>query len=192
VRALCDRTGALLVFDEVQAGLGRTGRWFGFEHFGVRPDVVTLAKALGNGLPIGACWAREEVAVAFEPGDHATTFGGQPLAARAALTTLQVMETEDVPERATIAGARLAGGLEAIPQVASVRGLGLLLAAELAIPEGVPLDAKAAAAACLERGLVVNAVTATALRFTPPLLVSEAEVDEAVAIAAKALSAIAP
>ncbi len=192
VRALCDRTGALLMVDEVQTGLGRTGRWFGFEHFGIRPDVVTLAKALGNGLPIGACWARDEVAVAFDPGDHATTFGGQPLAARAALATLEVMETEDVPERATIAGARLAGGLEALPQVASVRGLGLLLAAELAAPDGEPLDAKAAAAACLERGLVVNAVTATALRFAPPLLVSEAEVDEAVAITAKALAAISP
>ncbi|MDQ3944110.1 MAG: aminotransferase class III-fold pyridoxal phosphate-dependent enzyme, partial [Actinomycetota bacterium] len=94
VRALCDRTGALLVVDEVQTGLGRTGRWFGFEHFGVNPDVVTLAKALGNGLPIGACWARAEVATAFEAGDHATTFGGQPLAARAALATLDVMEAE--------------------------------------------------------------------------------------------------
>jgi len=192
VRALCDRTGALLILDEVQTGLGRTGRWFGFEHSGVAPDVVTLAKALGNGMPIGACWAREESAAAFDPGDHATTFGGQPLAARAALTTLEVMEAEDVPERAAIAGARLAGGLETIPEVASVRGLGLLLAAELATPGGTPLDAKAAAAACLERGLVVNAVTGTALRLAPPLLVSEAEVDEAVAVMAKALAAIAP
>jgi predicted acetylornithine/succinylornithine family transaminase len=199
VRALCDRTGALLILDEVQTGLGRTGRWFGFEHFFGHcrgdtphpgPDVVTLAKALGNGLPIGACWARAEVAVAFDPGDHATTFGGQPLAARAALATLEVMETEDVPARAAIAGARLAGGLEAIPEVASVRGLGLLLAAELATPDGAPLDAKAAAAACLERGLVVNAVTGTAIRFAPPLLVSEAEVDEAVAITAKALASL--
>ncbi len=192
VRALCDRTGALLILDEVQTGLGRTGRWFGFEHSGIAPDVVTLAKALGNGMPIGACWAREEVAVAFDPGDHATTFGGQPLAARAALATLEVMQTEKVPERAAIGGARLAGGLEAIPGVASVRGLGLLLAAELASPEGAPLDARAAVVACLERGLVVNAVTATAIRFTPPLLVSEAEVDEAVAITAKALAAVAP
>lgn len=192
VRALCDRTGALLVFDEVQAGLGRTGRWFGFEHFGVRPDVVSLAKALGNGMPIGACWAREEVAAAFDAGDHATTYGGQPLAARAALATLEVMQAEDVPNRAARAGARLAAGLEAVTGVASVRGLGLLLAAELAAPDGEPLDARAAAVACLERGLVVNAVTGSALRFTPPLLVTEAEVDEAVAILAKALAAITP
>ena len=98
VRALCDEREALLVVDEVQTGLGRTGKWFGFQHAdGVRPDIVTMAKALGNGVPIGACWARDEVAGAFKPGDHATTFGGQPLAARAALTVLEVMEAEDVP-----------------------------------------------------------------------------------------------
>ena len=192
VRALCDRTGALLILDEVQTGLGRTGRWFGFEHFGVAPDVVTLAKALGNGMPIGACWARSEAAAAFDAGDHATTFGGQPLAARAALTTLEVMAAANVPERAVAAGARLAAGLESVPGVATVRGLGLLLAAELAAPEGGPLDARVAAAACLERGLVVNAVTASALRMAPPLLVSDAEVDEAVAITAKALAALTP
>jgi predicted acetylornithine/succinylornithine family transaminase len=199
VRELCDRTGALLIFDEVQAGLGRTGRWFGFEHSDVGhsgdtphpgPDVVTMAKALGNGMPIGACWARAEVAGAFGAGDHATTFGGQPLAARAALATLEVMRAEDVPERAAAAGGRLAAGLEAIPAVASVRGLGLLLAAELRAGDRGPLDSRAAAAACLERGLVVNAVTPTALRFTPSLLVAETEIDEAVAIAAKALAAV--
>ena len=105
VRALCDEREALLIIDEVQTGLGRTGRWFGFQHAdGVRPDVVTMAKALGNGVPIGACWARAEVAAAFAPGDHATTFGGQPLAARAALAVLDVMEAEDVPARAARGG----------------------------------------------------------------------------------------
>jgi acetylornithine/succinyldiaminopimelate/putrescine aminotransferase len=183
VRDLCDRTGALLVLDEVQTGLGRTGRWFGFEHFDIQPDVVTLAKALGNGVPIGACWARSEVAKAFEPGDHATTFGGQPLAARAALATLDVMERERVPQRAARAGARLREGLLTTPGVASVRGLGLLLAAEL---DG--MDAKFAGAACLEAGLVLNAVTPTALRFAPPLLVSDDEIDQALAIVAKVLA----
>jgi acetylornithine/N-succinyldiaminopimelate aminotransferase len=196
VRRLCDRTGALLIIDEVQTGLGRTGRWFGFEHFACdsgdtphpwRPDVVTLAKALGNGVPIGACWARAEVAKAFEPGDHATTFGGQPLAARAALATLEVMERERVPQRALRAGARLAKGLASTRGVASVRGLGLLLAAEL---DGI--DAKAANAACLEAGLVLNAVTPTALRFAPPLLVSDDEIDQALAVVAKVLAAQAP
>lgn len=186
VRALCDRTGALLMLDEVQTGLGRTGRWFGFEHFGVRPDVVTLAKALGNGMPIGACWARADVAAAFERGDHATTFGGQPLAARAALTTLAVMEREGVPERAARAGARLAESLAATPGVADVRGLGLLLAAELA--NGA---AAGAAAACLDLGLVVNAVTPAAIRLAPPLLVTDDEIDEATSIFAKALASVA-
>ena len=184
VRELCDRAGALLVIDEVQTGLGRTGKWFGFEHFGIRPDIVTMAKALGNGVPIGACWATAEVAAAFDAGDHATTYGGQPLAARAALATVTVMQRENVPERAARAGARLADGLRATPGVGSVRGLGLLLAAEL-----VPgLDSRAIAAACLEQGLVVNAVTPTALRFEPSLLVTDDEIDEALTILGKALA----
>jgi acetylornithine/succinyldiaminopimelate/putrescine aminotransferase len=184
VRALCDRTGALLIIDEVQTGLGRTGKWFAFEHFGIRPDIVTMAKALGNGVPIGACWATADAAAAFEPGDHATTYGGQPLAARAALTTVQIMQRENVPEKAARAGARLTSGLQATPGVSDVRGLGLLLAAELV--QG--LDSKVVAAACLERGLVVNAVTPTALRFEPSLLVSDDEIDEALTIVGKALS----
>ncbi|HEX5585758.1 MAG TPA: acetylornithine transaminase [Acidimicrobiia bacterium] len=193
VRELCDEREALLIVDEVQTGLGRTGRWFGFEHAeGVRPDVVTMAKALGNGVPIGACWARDDVAAAFRPGDHATTFGGQPLAARAALTVLEIMETEDVPARAEHAGARLAAALGALPGVAAVRGRGLLLAAEL-VP---PLESAKVATACLQAGsvhgdvgLVVNNVTPTALRFEPPLLVSDDEIDAAVAILGDVLEA---
>jgi acetylornithine/N-succinyldiaminopimelate aminotransferase len=185
VRRLCDEREALLLIDEVQTGLGRTGRWFGFEHGGdVRPDVVTMAKALGNGLPIGACWARAEVADAFRPGDHATTFGGQPLAARAALAVLDVMEREDAPRRATAAGKRLTTALRAMPGVSAVRGAGLLLAVEL--EPGT--DAGEVARTCLERGLVVNAVTPTALRLAPSLLVSDAELDEAVAIIEEVLA----
>ncbi len=185
VRRLCDEREALLIVDEVQTGLGRTGRWFGFEHGGdVRPDIVTMAKALGNGVPIGACWARTEVAEAFRAGDHATTFGGQPLAARAALTVLDVMEREDVPQRAVAAGKRLTTALAQLPGVLDVRGAGLLLAAELA----PGTEAPAVAARCLGAGLVVNAVTPTALRFAPPLLVSDAEIDSAVAILSEVLS----
>lgn len=99
-RRLCDRHDALLIIDEVQTGLGRTGRWFGYQHFDVAPDIVTIAKALGNGFPIGACWARQEVANAFSPGDHATTFGGQPLAASAGLAVLGELERIDAPARA--------------------------------------------------------------------------------------------
>jgi predicted acetylornithine/succinylornithine family transaminase len=184
VRRLCDEREALLVMDEVQTGFGRTGRWFGFEHSGVRPDVVTMAKALGNGMPIGACWARADIAAAFAPGDHATTFGGQPLAARAALAVLDVMEREDVPARAERAGTRLVEALGTVGGVKEVRGAGLLIAAEL--ESGI--DARDVAQRCLELGLVVNAVTPTALRFAPPLLVSDAEIDDAVRRLAEALS----
>ena len=178
VRRLCDERDLLLIVDEVQTGLGRTGRWFAFQHAGIQPDVVTMAKALGNGVPIGACWARAEVADAFVPGDHATTFGGQPLAASAARAVLAEMERLDVPSRAAAAGERLAKGLEALPGVASVRGLGLLVAAELEAAG----SASEVAARALEAGLVVNAVTRSALRFEPSLLVSDEEIDEAVAV----------
>ena len=181
VRRLCDEREALLIVDEVQCGLGRTGKWFAFEHAGVRPDIVTMAKALGSGVPIGACWARADVAASFAPGDHATTFGGQPLAARAALATLDVMEREDVPARATRAGTRLAESLQKVDGIADVRGVGLLLAAELA----PGLDAKAVAQGCLDAGLIVNAVTASALRMAPSLLVTDEDIDRAVAIVAQ-------
>jgi predicted acetylornithine/succinylornithine family transaminase len=184
VRRLCDERGILFMLDEVQTGLGRTGRWFGHQHFGVVPDVVTMAKALGNGVPIGACWAKAEVAAAFEPGDHATTFGGQPLATAAARAVLGEMQRLDVPTLAEKAGARLTSALEALPGVVGVRGLGLLIAAQLA--DG--LDAKVVATAALERGLVINAVTPTALRLAPPLTVSDAEIDRAVAILGEVLA----
>jgi acetylornithine/N-succinyldiaminopimelate aminotransferase len=186
VRRLCDERRVLLVMDEVQAGLGRTGRWFGFQHDGIRPDVVTLAKALGNGVPIGACWARAEVASAFAPSDHATTLGGQPLAAAAARAVLEVMEAEDVPARATRAGQLLRTGLEALPGVDHVRGRGLLLAAEL-----TERPARDAADAALRAGLLVNPVTPTALRFAPSLLVTDGEIDEALAILRTMLATVA-
>jgi predicted acetylornithine/succinylornithine family transaminase len=182
VRRLCDERGVLLVVDEVQTGLGRTGRWFGFQHLGVRPDVVTMAKALGNGVPIGACWARTDVASVFEPGDHATTFGGQPLATAAARAVLAVMEAEDVPARAARAGARFRERLEALPSVAGVRGLGLLLAVELS-----GRDARDVNRALLDAGVVANAVTPTALRLAPSLLISDDEIDEATTIIEKVL-----
>jgi acetylornithine/N-succinyldiaminopimelate aminotransferase len=184
VRRLCDERGVLFMVDEVQTGLGRTGRWFGFQHLGIEPDVVTMAKALGNGVPIGACWARADVAAVFRPGDHATTFGGQPLAAAAARAVLATMEAEDAPGRAAKAGERLAERVAALPGVAGVRGRGLLLAVEL---DGH--DARAVNAALLDAGLVANAVTPTALRLAPSLLISDDEIDEAVAILQQVLTA---
>lgn len=183
VRQICDDRGVLMMVDEVQTGLGRTGRWFGFQHYGVQPDVVTVAKALGNGMPIGACWAREEVATAFVPGDHATTFGGQPLAASAARAVLEVMQREDVPALAAERGVYLSEALAKLPGVAGVRGLGLLLAAQLDEPRAAEVAERALAA-----GLVVNAVTPDALRLAPSLLVSEAEIDEAADILGQVLA----
>jgi acetylornithine/N-succinyldiaminopimelate aminotransferase len=183
VRGICDERGILLMADEVQTGLGRTGRWFGFQHTAVMPDVITMAKALGNGVPIGACWARAEVAAAFGPGDHGSTFGGQPLAAAAAAATLAVMEAEDVPARARRAGARLTAGLERLDGVASVRGHGLLLGAVLESDNAV-----AGTAAALAAGLVVNAPRPDTIRLAPSLLVTDEEIDEAVSILKGVLS----
>ncbi len=177
VEALCRERGILFMVDEVQTGLARTGRWFGFQHFGVSPDVVTMAKALGNGVPIGACWAKADVASSFSPGDHATTYGGQPLATSAARAVLETMQAIDAPALATQAGAKIKTAMMALPQVTGVRGLGMLLAVEL---EGV--NAQAVAADCLTAGLVVNGVTPTALRLAPPLIIEDAHIAEAVAL----------
>lgn len=177
VQQLCRERDILFMVDEVQTGLARTGRWFGFQHFGVQPDVVTMAKALGNGVPIGACWARRQVAAAFQPGDHATTFGGQPLATAAARAVVDTMVSIDAPALSAAAGAELSAAMIELPQVVGVRGLGLLLAVEL---QGV--DAKVAAARCLEEGLVVNGITPTAIRLAPPLIIDDRHIAEAVAI----------
>ena len=183
VRELCDERGLLLIMDEIQTGFGRTGEWFGFQHAGIVPDVVTMAKALGNGFPIGAVWARTQVAGLFRPGDHGSTYSGTAIATAAANAVLQEMHRIDAPHLARERGEELVGKLQTVPGVASVRGVGLLLAAELA--EGI--DAKAVYASALEFGLVTNAVTPTALRLAPPITVSSAEIDEAVAILALAI-----
>lgn len=186
VRRICDERGALFMVDEVQTGLGRCGRWFAHQHFGVEPDVVTIAKALGNGVPIGACWARADVAAAFEPGDHATTYGGQPFAAAAARAVLAVMAENDVPSRAEAKGAQLAARLAELPAVRAVRGLGLLLAVEVDV-ERIGVPATTVASLLLQRSLVVNAVTPTALRLAPSLLISDDEIDHAVTLLSETL-----
>jgi acetylornithine/N-succinyldiaminopimelate aminotransferase len=182
LRRLCTERGVLLMCDEVQTGFGRTGRWFAFQAQHLRPDVVTMAKALGNGVPVGACWASTEVAAAFGPGDHATTFGGQPLAMAAVRATLEVMEREDVCARARRAGARLAEELGRLPGVVAVRGDGLLLAAQLRSPSAAEV-----AVAALARGLLVNPVRPDSLRLAPSLLVEDVVVDEALGLLEGAL-----
>lgn len=183
VRELCDDRSLLFMLDEVQTGLARTGRWFAHHHDGVEPDVVTMAKALGNGMPIGACWARSEVAAAFKPGDHATTFGGQPLAASAAKATLQVMEELDLPARAAAAGETMRSAVEALDGVTSVRGRGLLLGVELADKRPAAEVVTTAMAA----GLVLGTAGTTSLRIAPPLIISDDEIAHGVAVLDKVL-----
>ena len=183
VRQLCDERDMLLMFDEVQTGFARTGEWFAWQHHfdskgDVRPDVVTMAKALGNGVPIGAIWAKREVAQAFQPGDNATTYGGQPLATSAARAVLRIMEAIDAPSLAREAGDQLMGKLLQVPNVTDTRGLGLLIAAEIDT-EQVGMTGPEIALACLKAGLVVNGISPTAIRLAPPLTVSTDEIDEA-------------
>jgi acetylornithine aminotransferase len=174
-RELADRHGALLVFDEVQTGVGRTGTFFAWEALGVKPDAVTLAKGLANGLPIGALLVADEIAGAFEPGDHASTFGGNPVSCAAACA---VVETVDDELLANVRrhGERLTRELERLPSTVEVRGAGLLL--------GLEIDhvARDVIAACIERGLLVGSAGERVVRITPPLTVSDDELDQALAI----------
>ena len=183
VRALCDEFGAMLVFDEIQTGFGRTGAWFGFQHSGVVPDVVTMAKAMGNGFPVGAVWAKREIAGVFQPGDHGSTYSGTAIATAVVSAVLREMRRIDAPSLAAARGADLSAKVAALPGVVGVRGAGLLLALELA----PGIDAKAVYTRLLADGLVTNAVTNTALRLAPPLTVTGAEIDEAVEIMRTAL-----
>lgn len=180
LRALCDERQLLLILDEIQTGVARTGAWFGFQHAGIMPDIVTMAKGLGNGMPIGAVWAKREVAEVLKPGDHGSTFAGQPLAASAALATLAVMEQMDAPAAATERGAELTAALLALDGVDSVRGSGLLLAAELNEQGLAGRTGGEVAAACQQQGVLVNGVSKTALRFAPPINVTSGEIEEAI------------
>lgn len=189
-REACDRHGALLIADEVQTGMGRTGSWFAFQDSPVVPDVVTVAKALANGLPIGACIAHGVAAGAFAPGDHATTFGGNPVTAAAANAVIDALTDGDLLARARTVGARLTAEMEAgigeLPFVAGVRGRGLLLGIELDEPVAADLED-----ACRERYLLVNAVAPDVLRLAPPLTVQDQEVDLALSALAAALRDVA-
>ncbi len=185
VRELCDKHNMLLIFDEVQTGMGRTGEWFGYMDEGAEPDIFTLAKSLGGGFPIGACLAREEVANAFEASNHAATFGGNHLACAAALAAIEAIETEGMVQNAGEVGQYFADAVEALKAdydfLAGVRGRGLLRGLEL---EGV--DGRELQKACLRDGLVVNALGEDLLRIAPPLNITRAEIDEGLAIIVRA------
>ena len=177
VRDLCDETGILLILDEVQTGIGRTGRLFAYEHFGMEPDIMTLAKGLGGGVPIGALLAREEVAAAFVPGSHASTFGGNPLATQAAIATIEtVLEDGILLEECRRLGRYFVRRLSDLKEsfssiIVDIRGVGLMVGMQLA-RDCVPI-----VRACMEKGVLVNCTANNTLRFTPPLIVTEKEID---------------
>ena len=178
-REISRERGALLILDEVQTGIGRTGRLFAYEHFGVPPDVMTLAKGLGGGVPIGACLATDDVAKAFTPGSHASTFGGNPLVCAAALAVLEaILEDQDLLSQCTRLGEYFMKGLQELqgrcPAVTAVRGLGLLLGVE------VTVDAREVVHDMRKRGIIINATSEHRLRFVPPLIVTQAEIDRVV------------
>jgi acetylornithine/N-succinyldiaminopimelate aminotransferase len=178
VRKICDETGTLLIFDEIQTGMGRTGALFAYQHFGIEPDIMTLAKALANGLPIGAMLARETIAAAFGPGSHASTFGGTPIVTAAALEVCKILVEEQVIENGKAAGSYFKEKLLELKDrhaiIEDVRGLGLLLGMKLKI-NGAPLVKQ-----CMQNGFLINCIQDRILRFIPPLIISEEEIDRLV------------
>lgn len=185
LRALCTERGWLFMLDEIQTGLCRTGRWFAYQHEDARPDVMTLAKSLGNGVPIGACLARGEAARLFQPGNHGSTFGGNPLACRAALAVLEHLEAGKSGERAAALGRRvytgLAARLEGVKGVRQIRGKGLMI--------GVELDRSCAdvKSKTLARGVLVNVTADKTVRLLPPLIITDAEADQIVEVVAESV-----
>jgi acetylornithine aminotransferase len=173
LREICDRVGALLVFDCVQTGIGRTGQWFGFENEKVQPDVVTLAKGIGGGLPLGATIAYGRAAQLLQPGDHGTTFGGNPIACAAANAVLDVIESKNLMQSAKVFEKKIKKSLSGTPGISEVRGRGLLLGIELSTP-----IAKKVAGAMLEAGIVVNAANDQTIRIAPPLIVTLPQIEK--------------
>ncbi|HUE91063.1 aspartate aminotransferase family protein [Pseudomonas sp.] len=187
LRQLCDEHDWLMMVDEVQTGLGRTGTWFGFQHAGIVPDVITLAKALGNGFPIGACLARGQAAELFSPGHHASTFGGNPLACRVGCSVLDIMERDHIPLRAATSGRRLLAALqEALGnhhEVVAIRGLGMMVGIELNRP-----CAELVGRARDEQRLLITVTRGTTIRLLPPLICEDVEIDDIAARVTRLLS----
>jgi predicted acetylornithine/succinylornithine family transaminase len=188
VREICDKNGLLLILDEVQTGIGRTGKLFAYEHYGITPDVMTLAKGLGGGAPIGAMLATEKVAASFQPGNHASTFGGNPLVCAAAIATLEtILEDGFVLEHCNRMGKYLTEKLRQLKddypeKIVDIRGKGLIIALELT-SDGIPIVKD-----CLEKGVLINCTAGNVLRFTPPLIVEERDIDHLVDVLEEVLS----
>ena len=176
VRDICDDTGLLMIFDEIQTGMGRTGQLFAYQHFGVEPDIMTLAKALANGLPVGAMLAKEQIAAAFGPGSHASTFGGTPIVTAAALEVCKILTEDKIIENGHKAGIYFKDKLYELKDrhaiIEDVRGMGLLLGMKLKIDSG-PVVTK-----CMQKGFLINCIQDNILRFIPPLIISNDEIDE--------------
>ncbi|XEQ91664.1 Acetylornithine aminotransferase [Sporomusa carbonis] len=189
VRRLCDKFGALLILDEIQTGIGRTGKMFAYEHLGVKPDIVTLAKGLAGGVPIGAFIASDKVAAAFGPGDHGSTFGGNPLACAAANAVLKVIDDEGLLGNAGTLGEYLVTKLKALKDkypdiISQVRGQGLIVGVKLTRP-GRDIVNK-----CMEQGAIINCTAGDVLRFVPPLIITAGHVDEMIAILDRTLATV--
>ncbi len=180
VRSICDQHNILLIIDEVQTGIGRTGKMFAYEHAGIEPDIMTLAKALGNGFPVGAMLAKEKIAQSFTAGNHGSTFGGNPLAMSAALATLQIMLEENILENTRKVGEYFLAQLKKLKDkhkvIKEVRGKGLMLAASLEV-EAADIVQK-----CMQKGMLINSAGAKTLRFVPPLIINNKDVDQAISI----------
>jgi len=185
---ICQKNNLLLIVDEVQAGMGRTGKAFAYQNFGISPDIITLAKALGGGFPIGAMLAKETVAEVFVPGDHASTFGGNPLAAAAAVAASSVLLSDDllssVREKGLYFKEKLIGLQKQFPYITKVKGLGLMLGCDLNI------DALPIVEFCLEKGVLINAVGGSILRFVPPLTATKEEIDQVVKVLTQAFQEV--
>ena len=183
LRKLCDQNGTLLVIDAVQTGMGRTGDWFGYEYSGITPDVITVAKGLGGGLPLGAMIALGKAAELFQPGDHGSTFGGNPVTTAAGLAAIEFIESKDILSKVEKQGTHLIQELALIPGVKEVRGAGLLLGIELEA-----LKASEVSDAMLAAGVLVNAANATTIRIAPALIVSDAQINKFISIFRKVLA----
>jgi len=178
IRKLCDEYGWLMMLDEIQTGIGRTGQWFAFQHSGATPDVMSLAKGLGNGVPIGACLTRGDAAGLFQPGNHGSTFGGNPLVCHTALAVLATIENEGLVQRAAKTGQwicdTLASRLKDNPEVAEIRGMGLMIGIEL------HRDCPELLAQALDHGLLISVQAGRVIRLLPPLIINDAEAEQIV------------
>lgn len=178
LREICLEHNLVLIVDEVQTGMCRTGKWFAFEHYGLKPDIVTMAKALGNGFPVGACWIRSEIADVMKPGDHGSTFGGQPLALSVVDKVLEIMERDSIAQHCAQIGETLRNSLENLEVFEQVRGKGLLIGCDL--NEKVKKTAPEIVKDAMGAGLILNATSENTLRIAPPLIIGNQEIEQAI------------